>query len=440
MRAGIVLAILPFAAGAQTGDWTATLDFGQVKLRLALHLDRAPTLDVIDQDAFDLPLTHVVRRDRRLRFDAPKPGGAFDGEFSADGKVLEGWWTQRDGGLPVRFRPGNLRPQEPRPPFPYTVEDVLIRGGHVRLAGTLTVPRTPGRHPAVILITGSGPQDRNGTVSGHRPFLVWADFLTRRGFAVLRTDDRGVGGSTGKLLDSTDEDFALDVAAQVDFLKRRREVDARRIGLLGHSEGAAVAPMAAVRSRDVAFLVLLAGPAIRGDEILAAQSERVARALGAPEALAARNREIQQKVFAVVRQGGGKTQIAAAFESETARLSPEEAAVVKGQLRGQMDVAASRWFRFILDYDPRPTLERVRCPVLALYGSLDVQVPAELNAAPMRSAAPAARVEVLPGLNHMLQRAATGSPLEYTQIEETVAPEALEMVAGWLARSYTPQQ
>ncbi|HEX6983913.1 MAG TPA: alpha/beta hydrolase, partial [Planctomycetaceae bacterium] len=407
-----------------------------VKLRLALHLDGQPTLDVLDQDAFELPLRNVVRNGRSVRFEAPIPGGRFVGEFSADGKLLEGWWTQRNGELPIRFVPGNLRPQERRPPFPYAAKLVVVRGGPVRLAGTLTLPRTPGPHAAVVLVSGSGPQDRNGTVSGHRPSLVWADFLTRRGFAVLRCDDRGVGGSTGKLLDSTENDFAADLLAQVRYLKRRKEIDPARIGVLGHSEGAAIAALAASTSPELAFAVLLSGPAIPGDQILAAQSERIARAMGIPDPLAARNREIQRRLFALARSGAGKPQIAAALERETAGLPAEEAAVVKGQLAGQLDVAASRWFRSVLDFDPRPVLALVRCPVLALYGSLDLQAPADLNAPAMRSALPAARVEVLPGLNHMLQRAETGSPVEYTRIDETVAPEVLEMVGDWLRARY----
>jgi pimeloyl-ACP methyl ester carboxylesterase len=298
-----------------------------------------------------------------------------------------------------------------------------------------------------VLLTGSGPQDRNDTVSGHRPFLVWADYLTRCGFAVLRMDDRGVGGSTGKLLDSTDGDFASDALADVAFLRRRKNIDGRHVGLLGHSEGAGVAAMAAARSRAVAFLVLLAGPAVPGREIEAAQSERIARAMGVPEAIAARNREIQRKLFALALSGADKAQLAAALDRETAGLSREEAAVVKGQLGGQLGLATSRWFRFALAYDPRPTLARVRCPILALYGSLDLQVPADLNAPAMRAAAPAARVEVLPRLNHMFQHATTGSPVEYTQIEETVAPDVLEMVGKWLTAQLarwrvdqTPQQ
>jgi pimeloyl-ACP methyl ester carboxylesterase len=400
---------------AQSGDWTATLDFGQVKLRLALHLDGRPTLDSIDQDAFDLPLEHLARDGRALRFDVPNPGGHFEGEFSADGRRLDGWWTQRDGEIAIRFVPGNLRPQEPRPPYPYDQEDIIIRNGPIRLAGTLTIPHTPGPHPAVVLVTGSGPQDRNGTVSGHRPFLVWADYLTRRGFAVLRMDDRGVGGSTGHLLDSTDIDFARDLLAEVRHLRSRPDIDPRRVGVLGHSEGALVAAIAASQSRDIAFAVLLAAPALPGRDVLAFQSERIASALGIPDDLAAKSRQIQQRIF-----DARPRDAAAVFALETARLTPAESAVVRGQLGPQLDVVSSRWFRFLLDYDPRPALSQLRCPVLALSGALDLQVPPK----------PSARI--LPGLNHLFQHARTGSPLEYKEIEETVAPEVLRLVAEFL--------
>lgn len=436
-RIAAILLLAATLARAQSGDWSATLDFGSIRLRLILHLDGAPSLDLLDQDAFGLPLRRVTRDGRSLRFEAPNPGGTFEGELSADGEALEGWWTQRDGELPLRFLRGTIRPQEPRAPFPYDAQDVTIRG-RVRMGATLTTPRAGGPHPAVVLVTGSGAQDRNGTVSGHRPNLIWADFLTRRGFAVLRADDRGIGGSGGKLLDSTGDDFAADVLAQIAFLKGRRDIDPRRIGIVGHSEGAAVAALAASRDPSVAFLVMLAGPAVPGERILTAQSERIAVAMGIPEAVAATNREIQRKLFSLVRSGAGKSRLAAALERETASLPPDVAAVVKGQLGGQLDVAASRWFRYVLGYDPAAALALVRCRALALYGSLDMQAPADLNAPAMRTALPAARVEVLPGLNHMFQRAATGSPIEYTQIEETVAPDVLELVGKWLA--YTPQQ
>jgi pimeloyl-ACP methyl ester carboxylesterase len=433
----LILALLAVStAAAQTGDWIAVLDLGQVKLRVALHLAAgAGTADSIDQDAFDLPLTAFHRGSRRLSFEVARLGSRFAGEFSPDGQALDGVWAQRQGSLPLRFHPGNLRPQEPRPPYPYKSEAVNVRNGIVHLAGTLTIPAASGPQPAVILLTGSGPQDRNDTVSGHRPFLTWSDRLTRRGFAVLRLDDRGVGGSGGKLLESTDEDFANDALAAVGFLQHRPEIDARSIGLLGHSEGAIVAPLAAAKSGSVAFVVLLAAPAIPGDQLQLAQSERVSRAMGVTDEIARGDREAQQKLFGMARSGAGVKQMRTALTAATAKLPPDEASVVRGRLMPQLAIASSRWFRFILGYDPLPALEKVQCPVLAIYGTLDLQVPADLNSPPMKRALarnPQHRVVVIPGVNHMLQHARTGSPLEYSQIEETVAEDVLELVGQWL--------
>jgi pimeloyl-ACP methyl ester carboxylesterase len=451
----IALAVLLAAANngpAQTGDWTATADFGLVKLRLALHLQSRPddswsaTADSIDQDAFGLTVSHLRHHGSDWAFEVPRLGGRFAGTISEDGSAMEGRWTQHGGSFPLRFERGNIRPQETAPPYPYAQEEVAYRNGRVRLAGTLTLPPGAGTHPAVLLITGSGPQDRNDTVSGHRPFLVWADFLTRHGFAVLRVDDRGVGGSTGKLLDSTDEDFAADALAGVEFLKRRAEVDPKRIGLMGHSEGAVVAPMAAVRGQGIAFLVLLAGPAVPGDRILEAQSRGVEKAMGIPDEVAGANRQIQTEVFAIARAepdgAAARSRMKSLLASETARLSPEAAAVIRGQVGSQIRMASSRWFRFVLNYDPGPTLGRVTCPVLALYGSLDLQVPAALNAPEMeRLLAGNAnhQVTTLPDLNHMFQKATTGSPLEYSQIEETVAPEVLKLVGEWMQGTGQPR-
>jgi uncharacterized protein len=448
-RAAILLLFAAGAAWTQTGDWIANIDVGLTKLRLALHLaaraDGSFTgaLDSIDQDAFGLPLAGLRVRGHALEFEVPKMGGRFWGDAAEDGTAIAGQWRQRGGKMPIRFERGNIRPQEPSPPFPYQQENVLVRNGPIRLAGTLTLPRTAGPHPAVLLITGSGPQDRNETTSGHRPFLVWADFLTRRGFAVLRMDDRGVGGSSGKLLDSTDEEFADDALRAVAYLKTRQEIDPRRIGLVGHSEGGAVAPLAAARSSgksgDIAFLVLLAGPAIPGREVLAAQDERISRAMGLPEQVARRNREIQTQLFTAAQNERDPAAARKRMEAELAwaliNLSPEEAALIRAQVGGQMKMATSRWFRFVWNYDPRPALRKVACPVLALYGDLDLQVPADLNAPAMEQALagnPKHRVVTIPGVNHLFQNAVTGSPVEYARIEETVAASVLDIVADWL--------
>ena len=435
-----LLTLVAVNAFAQAGDWVATVAFEPDKLHLALHVTPHFTAmaDSVDQDLFSLPVTRFKVQGRQISFAIPRLSGRFSGTFAEN--AIDGRWIQHQGGFPMRFERGNLRPQEPAPPYPYDEQKLVCHNGAIRLAGTLTSPRDAAPHPAVVLLTGSGPQDRNDTVSGHRPFLVWADYLTRRGFAVLRMDDRGVGGSSGKLLDSTDEDFAADALAAVDFLSRRRDIDPRRIGLLGHSEGAVVAAIAAARSMDIAFVVLLAGPALPGDQILAAQSERIARVMGIPDDVERKNREIQQQLFTIVRRDppapAARREMESLLSQSTASATPEQAAVIRGQIGSQISTAASRWFRFVLSYDPAVALAKLACPVLALYGSLDLQVPPELNVPAMKAALAGNQLDeiaVIPELNHMLQHAGTGSPVEYTQIEETVAPEVLKRVGDWMA-------
>ena len=425
---------------AQSGDWVGEVNFGGPRWHLALHLDPPSggalrgTADCIEQNAFDLPVSGAARSGR-IEIRVASIGGSFSGAVSGD--RLEGVWRQAGVSLSLSFRRGNLRPQEPRPPFPYREEEVLLRNAGVRLAGTLSLPATTPPHPAVLLLAGSGPQDRNGTASGHRPWLVLAACLARRGVAVLRMDDRGVGGSNGSLLDSTDEDFAGDALAAVGFLGSRPEIDPRRIGLVGHSEGGIVASIAAARSAEVSFVVLLSAPALPGDRILEAQAAAVARAAGIPDHVARANLEVERALVGIAREdldpAVAARRMDEAVRRAARRLPPEAAALVEAEAAGQVRLASSRWFRFLLDYDPLPDLVRLEVPVLAIYGALDLQVQPDLNQPLMESALRHGTVVRLPRLNHLLQTARTGSPLEYPEIEETMAPAVLERIAEWIA-------
>jgi pimeloyl-ACP methyl ester carboxylesterase len=295
----------------------------------------------------------------------------------------------------------------------------------VTLAGTLTTPRGPGRFPAVVLISGSGAQDRDSTIAGHKPFLLLADTLARRGIAVLRLDDRGVGGSTGTVAAATSEDFAGDAVAAVAFLTTRASIDAARIGLLGHSEGGLVAPMAATRSKAVAFLVLLAGPGLTGEAIMVEQAALIARAMGATDGQIAANRSLQEQGFAIVKA-----------EADPA-VRRERLRAVIGDAQAAM--ASTPWFRFFLTYDPAMALRQVRIPTLALNGEKDLQVPAKMNLAAIDAALRAGgntqfTTRVLPDLNHLFQTAKTGLPNEYAEIEETMAPVVLETIVDWIGR------
>ena len=311
---------LPFVALGQEkppsleGVWQGTLDLGVAKLRLVLEFTKKDgggltgKMDSPDQQAFGLPIDEVTLSERAVKLTLKQIGGGYEGKLSEDGKTIDGKWMQGALSVPLVLKPGEKvgppkRPQEPKPPFPYRAEDVTYENaaGGVKLAGTLTRPNEGGPFPAVLLITGSGAQDRNEELLGHKPFLVWADYLTRRGIAVLRVDDRGVGGSTGKSGESTIEDHVGDALAGVAFLKSRPEIDAKKIGLLGHSEGGLVAPAAAVKSNDVAFIVLLAGTGVTGEETLYLQGDLISRAAGASAETAAQNVALQRKLFATLR-------------------------------------------------------------------------------------------------------------------------------------------
>jgi pimeloyl-ACP methyl ester carboxylesterase len=339
------------------------------------------------------------------------------------------------------------RPQEPKKPYPYQEAEVVCENkkAGVRLAGTLTLPLSGGPFPAVLLLTGSGAQDRNATVAGHRPFLVLADYLTRRGIAVLRLDDRGVGGSTGSVLESTTADFAEDALAAVEFLQARKDIDPRRIGLIGHSEGGAVAPLAASRSTSIAYVVLMAAPGLLGERLAILQRESISRASGLPEERIARTRAVEQKMMAVVRS---EKDNAAAEKKlrEIAGQAMSEAAGVRisgAFVEAQFKMMLSPWYRFFITYDPAPALRRVRCPVLALTGERDLQVPPNENL-PLIAKALAAggnsdfTIVKLPRLNHLFQTCQKGTYAEYSKIEETIAPGVLETIGDWILRRTRP--
>jgi len=271
---------------------------------------------------------------------------------------------------------------------------------------------------------------------------VLADHLTRHGIVVLRVDDRGMGGSSGDTMKSTSADFAEDVLAGIQFLKTRKEVNQAQIGLIGHSEGGMIAPMVAVRSADVAFIVLLAGPGVRSDEILYAQGEAVGKAMGSDAETRAKNRAIQEQMFAVLRAESDPAAIEKKMNDLLSKTLPELTKQQQALVNSQKEMVLTPWFRYFILYDPEPVLRKVKCPVLALNGELDLQVPAEQNLPAIEAALKAGgnkdfQIVKLAKLNHLLQTAATGSPIEYSKIEETIAPVALNTMSDWIARHTT---
>jgi hypothetical protein len=296
----------------------------------------------------------------------------------------------------------------------------------------------------VILITGSGAQDRDESLLGHKPFFVIADYLTRRGIAVLRVDDRGIGGSTGKNNKSTTADFAGDVLAGVEFLKTRKEIDRKKIGLIGHSEGGVVAPLAASRSNDITFIVMLAGTGVNGEEIIQLQSDLISRASGEPEEEIRRGLQLNAAAIAVAKKNLDSTeeklQLRKAVENFVTSLPDSDKAKMKNpveEIEAQTRMFFSPWAKFFLTYDPRLALQKVKCPVLAVNGEMDLQVPPKQNLAEIEKALKTGKnkhytIKMLPGLNHLFQHSETGSPMEYGKIEETFAPEALQVVGDWI--------
>jgi len=439
-----------------TGDWAGALEVGAARLHLILHVTRGDggalraTMDSVDQGANGIPVDVISVQGRSLHFEMNALGASYDGTLSDDGTELAGDFTQRGMKLPLRLTRTDdasalapKRPQEPKPPYPYASEDLTYANpaAGVTLAGTLTLPVGAGPHPVVLLISGSGPQDRDEFLMRHRPFLVLADHLTRNGVAVLRVDDRGVGKSTGVFATATTEDFASDALAGIAYLKTRRELDPKRIGLVGHSEGGYVAPMAATRSPDVAFIVLLAGPGVPIGVLLREQARLLLEAGGADPAFIDMNERTQERMFEIVRRESDPTAAAPMLQAEVdallGRLSPAERDAAKGSAEASVTMVNSPWFRYLLTYDPARTLRRVKVPVLALNGELDLQVPPAQNLPAIAKALHQGGNEdvetaVLPKLNHLFQTATTGSLAEYGTIEETMSPLALDRISTWI--------
>ena len=340
------------------------------------------------------------------------------------------------------------RPQNPKPPFPYDAIDVNYenRAGGVELAGTLDEPLGVGPFPAAILITGSGPQDRDETIVGHKPFLVISDYLARRGIATLRVDDRGVGKSTGNSMRATIGDMADDVLAGVAFLKARKEIDPKHVGLIGHSEGGVVGPIAASRSSDVAFVVMLAGPGVNLEQVLYRQGELMRRAAGANDRGVALGRAVQELVIGVLKSEPDELAAARKIRDGWAKikaaLPPDERrelARSNEAMEAQIATFNVPEIRSMLVYQPADTLRKLRIPVLALNGSQDLQVAPDQNLPAISAALSASgssdfTVTELPGLNHLFQKCNRCTLAEYSTLEETFSPAALEAMGDWLVQ------
>jgi pimeloyl-ACP methyl ester carboxylesterase len=449
----VVSLSVSYADSRITGHWEGQIDIpGQpitVKVDLTINdSEWSGTIDIPTQGAKGLTLSaiHVEENDEGVHvkfsirgvpgnptFDGKLQDGAISGRFSQGGATF-GFQLSRES---VK---GPARPQEPKPPFPYKIEEVAFQNGTVNLAGTLTLPQGDGPFPAVLLISGSGLQDRDETLVGHKPFWVLADHLSRAGIAVLRVDDPGIGKSTPHPKPATTADFATDVEAGVAFLKKDDRIG--RVGLIGHSEGGLIAAIVASRSSDVGFIVLMAGPGVPGAELLRKQNERIFDAAGIAGERKQNLLVLLDRLFTILTSEDMAEDEQRQAVEEIVRKQLE----INGVPRAQQDEAQVRilaeqsltpWMRYFLTFDPRPALEKIRVPVLALNGELDVQVDAEQNLTAIAAALEKGgnqnvTVHRLPEHNHLFQRARTGLMNEYGAIEETLSPEVLDLIRDWI--------
>ncbi len=462
---GGMIAMSPLAIFPQQsleGIWQGTLKVQGLELRIVFNISKTPegkftaTLDSPDQGATGIPVSDVTFENGNVKIEVKSIFGVFTGKLESDQTTITGEWKQGAAALPLVLKRTDKapepprRPQEPQKPYPYHEEEVIYDNAQagIKLAGTLTLPKSGEPFPAVILITGSGPQNRDEALLGHRPFLILADALTRRGVAVLRFDDRGVGKSTGEFAKATSVDFAADVVAGIEYLKTRREINPKQIGLIGHSEGGLIAPMVAAQSPDVDFIIMMAGPGITGEKILDLQGALIAKANGAGDAVIAKNRAFQKKMFAVVKaekdDAAAEKKLRPIWTEALHALTDEEKKALEfssanpdSLFKIQIKQLLSPWFRYFLFYDPQPTLKKVKCPVLAINGEKDLQVPPKENLSAIEKALKAGgnknfTVSELPGLNHLFQTATTGSPAEYAKTEETISPAALQVMGDWI--------
>ncbi|HLO80845.1 MAG TPA: alpha/beta fold hydrolase [Chitinophagaceae bacterium] len=454
----LTTALMVFTSKSQdlSGDWYGALKIGANTLRLSLNFSKNDTgysgkMISIDQGNSVLPMAWVKLDQNSVSFKTTVANVEYAGTVNE--KNIEGTFKQNGQAFPLNFGREKIektvlkRPQEPKPPFPYISEEInfLNARDSIMLAGTLTIPASGTNFPVVVLISGSGPQNRNEELMGHKPFLVLADHLTKNGIAVLRYDDRGVAASKGNFQKATSADFATDVSAAVQYLKTRKEIDGKKIGLIGHSEGGMIAPMVAAQSKDISYIILLAGPGVPGKDIIILQQELISRAGGVSDTDIATNTVFMKNLTSTLASGKDeKTSTAELndFLKTSYQKLPDSIKKQTGTesaFIAQFSSMNTAWMKYFLTYDPAIALQQLKIPVLALNGSKDLQVSPAQNLPAIEKALKKAgnknyTVKELPNLNHLFQECKTGAPGEYSEIEQTMSPVLLNEVANWIKK------
>ncbi len=451
-----------FKADKHVETWQGTMDAGTRKFEFQIRVfktqnGRTAKLDSFSENLLGLPL-ELSEKDNQFSFEFRASGAKFEGKYSDDKQQIVGKWTQRGNELDLTFKkialsqtrdPKAKRPQTPKGPFPYKSELVKFENkkDSVTLAGTLTIPKGTGPFPAVILISGSGPQDRDETIFDHRAFWVIADRMTRAGIAVLRYDERGIGKSTGNYSKANSLDLSRDAEAGIEFLKSRGDIDKNKIGIIGHSEGGYIGPMIAARNKSVAFLVCMAGPGVPGKEIIKSQSRLIAEAMGESKKEVDYAIDLSMKLIEVVEANKSANQktLIKKMEQRMDQYVAENKPSKKfeesiGTQKAGIARLASPWFRFFLTHDPRVDLRKVTVPVFVFCGSKDLQVDADLNLPEIEKALKEAgnrniTIMKVDGLNHLFQKTKTGRVDEYASLEETFNEDMLKKMVEWVVKT-----
>lgn len=435
-----------------TGTWSGVLKVQLLELHIVFHIEQSDegysaTMDSPDQgeSAKGLPCQNTDFKNQHLTISLPNIMAEFSGEL-IDNDTIKGVFTQRGMQFPLNLSRGEItlrRPQTPQSPFPYEIREVSFANENdssIILSGTLTIPKGDGKFPAAVLISGSGAQNRDEELLGHKPFWVLADYLSRNGIAILRYDDRGTAKSTGNFSTSTTYDFSYDAQSAFDFLRKQKNINSKQVGFIGHSEGGVIAPMIAARAQNIAFIVSLAGSGLPGDEVLLLQQEAIYTAMGIGKDEIEQMKNVNKNLFEMVKNITDSAQLSAEMTDYLKKIAKENNQTIdENTIKNQLSQLDNVWMKYFIRYNPQTAWENVQCAVLALNGEMDLQVPYNENLTAIKTALEKGgnknvTIKSFPQLNHLFQPCTSGLPAEYGKIEITISEDVLKTIADWILK------